>query len=299
MAPKRKIVITGSTGFIGENFINAIQHFGLEIIKAPHNLDLNNSAETIGFITSSDPHLILHLATNRMQDRESSPSQSHNSLSRLDYNVVLASQKLMHLERFVAIGSCDEYGIQSFPYSESSLAKPISAYGFSKFALTEYLGDLSSKSGFPSVIVRPSVVYGPNQRTNMFIPTVFSAMIERRRLALSPGGQTRDFVYVDDVVEALISCLTKDSISPGSIYNLATQESFTIKDVANMIADLFGSKYRMLLEFGALDYRLSEVMDYRVNAQKARQELGWTSKVTLAEGLRILKNTPDYAVKKW
>ena len=66
-----------------------------------------------------------------------------------------------------------------------------------------------------------------------------------------------------------------------------------------MIADLFGSKYRMLLEFGALDYRLSEVMDYRVNAQKARQELGWTSKVTLAEGLRILKNTPDYAVKKW
>ena len=66
-----------------------------------------------------------------------------------------------------------------------------------------------------------------------------------------------------------------------------------------MIADLFGSKYRMLLEFGTLDYRPSEVMDYRVNAQKARKELGWKSKVTLEEGLRMLKNTSDYAVKKW
>ena len=299
MVSKGRLLITGSTGFIGEKLTNAIQHFGYEIINAPRNLDLNNSVETVEYITSADPHYILHLAVDRKQDRESSSSESHNSLSRLDYNVVLASQKLNHLERFVAIGSCDEYGIQSFPYLESSRAKPISAYGFSKFALTEYLGDVALKSGFPSVILRPSVVYGSNQRTNMFIPIVFSAMVEKRRLALSPGGQTRDFVHVEDVVDALILCLAKDSISPGSIYNLASQESFTIKDVANMIADLFGPKFRMLLEFGALDYRPSEVMDYRVNAQKARKELGWKSKVTLEEGLGMLKNTSDYAVKKW
>jgi nucleoside-diphosphate-sugar epimerase len=207
-----------------------------------------------------------------------------------------ASQKLKHLERFVAIGSCDEYGIQSSPYLESSIAKPISVYGVSKLSLTEHLIELSLKSGFPSVILRPSVVYGPNQPTNMFIPSVFNAIVEKRRLALSPGGQTRDFVHVDDVVEALISCITTEFILPGSIYNLASQESLTIKEVANKIVDLYGSKYRILLEFGALNYRSSEVMNYRVNAEKARKELGWKSKITLDEGVRLLKDTLDYGV---
>jgi UDP-glucose 4-epimerase len=296
MVSKRKLLITGSTGFIGKKMTDAFQIFGYEVLKAPQSLDLNDADKTIEFITSSDPHFILHLATDRSQDRESSSKESSNSLSRLDQNVVGASQKLKHLKRFVAIGSCDEYGIQSFPYLESSVAQPISVYGVLKLAFSKHLVELSLNSGFPSVILRPSVVYGPNQSPNMLIPSVFAAIIEKRRMALSPGNQTRDFVHVDDVVEALISCITTESILPGSIYNLASQESLTIKEVANKIADLYGPKYRMLLEFGALNYRHSEVMNYRVNAEKARKELGWKSKVTLDEGIRHLKDTLDYGV---
>jgi nucleoside-diphosphate-sugar epimerase len=289
MQPEMRLLITGSTGFIGKKLTEKIQGSGSEVIEIPQDLDLEEDDKTSEFITSIDPTHVIHLANNRKHERESSIEEHQFQVSRVDLNVTTACQRLKNLNRFITIGTCDEYGRQEEPFLETALAKPTNAYGKSKLALTQLLMEISEKNKFPSVILRPSVVYGANQLPDMFISSLFVAMLEQRKIPLTPGNQTRDFIHVDDVVEAITLSLKVENIPYGSIFNIATQRAITIREVAMMIADLFGSKHKSLLEFGALEYRPSEVMNYRVNAEKATRLLSWNSNIRLEDGLSSLK----------
>jgi nucleoside-diphosphate-sugar epimerase len=293
MLIEKKLLITGSTGFIGKKFLAQIEGLDFKVIETPKGLDLQNAELTSDFVQAADPQFILHLATNAKQLRESPRPTVKLSPNDIDINIVSASLKLRNLKRFVSLGTCDEYGIHPNPYSETDLTMPVSGYGSSKLAMSNYLLEFAKSFHLPSVILRPSVVYGTDQPSTMFVPSLFSAMKEKRVFALTSGDQTRDFIFVEDVIDAIIKSFTKGNIANGSIFNIASQSSLPIKGVANKIADLFGPEYRSLLDFGALDYRDSEVMDYRVNAEKASRELHWRTKVTLDQGLRILKDSTD------
>ncbi|CAN2170408.1 WcaG Nucleoside-diphosphate-sugar epimerases [Candidatus Nanopelagicaceae bacterium] len=291
MLIEKRLLVTGSTGFIGKKFLARIKGFDFKVIKTPKDLDLQNAELTSDFVQAADPHLILHLATNAKQLRESPRTTVKLSPDDIDVNIVSASLKLRNLKRFVSLGTCDEYGKHPNPYLETDLAMPVSGYGSSKLAMSNYLLEFAKNYDFPSVILRPSVVYGTDQPSTMFVPSLFSAMKEKRVFALTCGDQTRDFIFVEDLIDAIIKSFTEDNIANGSIFNIASQSSLPIKDVANKIADLFGPGYRSLLDFGALDFRDSEVMDYRVNAEKAASEINWRAKVSLDQGLRILKDS--------
>ena len=293
MLIEKRLLVTGSTGFIGKKFLARIEGFGFEVIKTPKGLDLQNAELTSDFVQAADPQFVLHLATNTKQLRESTRPTVKLPPDDIDVNIVSASLKLRNLKRFVSLGTCDEYGIHPNPYSETDLAMPVSGYGSSKLAMSNYLLEFAKNHNFPSVILRPSVVYGTDQPSTMFVPSLFSAMKEKRVFALTSGDQTRDFIFVEDLIDAIIKSFTEDNIANGSIFNIASQSSLPIKDVANKIADLFGSGYRSLLDFGALGFRASEVMDYRVNAEKAASELNWRAKVNLDQGLRVLKDSTD------
>jgi nucleoside-diphosphate-sugar epimerase len=291
MLSEKRVLVTGSTGFIGKKFTERIRKSGFEVIEIPENLDLEEDKQTLDFVTSTDPTHIVHLASNRNHERELPSEQLQFQISNIDHNIISACQKLKNLHRFVSIGTCDEYGKQNDPYLETTLACPISAYGQSKLALTKLLVEISESKNFPSVTLRPSVVYGTNQSPNMFIPSLFVAMQEQKRIPLTKGEQTRDFVHVDDVVDAIFLSLTSKNIPNGSILNIGTQRSLPVKSVAIMIADLFGSTHKSLLGFGILEYRPSEVMNYRVNAEKAMRVLTWKPKISLEDGLKNLKES--------
>ena len=159
---------------------------------------------------------------------------------------------------------------------------PVNAYSQSKQSLTHLCEVLHHLHGLPVVILRPSIAYGPGQSTDMFLPALIRALLTDTPFAMTAGGQTRDFVYVSDVVDAMLLAATRAGVA-GEILNIGSGQPVTIATLAQKVAAIIGKPE--LLQIGKLPYRQGEVMSYSVDAGKACALLGWAPQVGLDEGL--------------
>jgi nucleoside-diphosphate-sugar epimerase len=186
------------------------------------------------------------------------------------------------LRSFVQIGSSDEYGSNSAPQNENQRELPFSPYSFSKSASTLFLQMLFKAEGFPSVILRPFLVYGPGQGKNRFIPHVINECIKNSEFPVSPGLQLRDFCLVDDIVDSIILALDNDD-AYGEVINIASGEPISIKDIVMKIQNIIGLGKP---EFGAIKYRKGENMNLVADITKAKKILNWSPNASLNYGLK-------------
>lgn len=186
------------------------------------------------------------------------------------------------LKRFVQIGSSDEYGNLSAPQCEDSREQPISPYSFAKVASTHFLQMLHRTEGFPGVVLRLFLTYGPYQYEDRFIPQIIKACRRNEIFSVSKGMQTRDFCYVEDVVKAITLAFTAKDVE-GQVLNIGSGVPTTIREVIERVQILVGGGTP---RYGDLQYRVGENMALYANIQKAQEKLGWSPKVTMDEGLR-------------
>ena len=182
---------------------------------------------------------------------------------------------------FVQIGSSDEYGNATAPQLETTREAPISPYSLAKTAATHFLQMLWRTDGFPAVILRLFLVYGPGQDEGRFLPQVIHGCLQDRRFPVSEGGQLRDFTYVDDIVEGIFSAFDVPEVY-GRVVNLATGIPATIRGVIERVRSIVGFGQP---EFGRIPYRPGENMALWADTKLARELLGWAPKVSLEEGL--------------
>jgi nucleoside-diphosphate-sugar epimerase len=116
------------------------------------------------------------------------------------------------------------------------------------------------------------------------VPSVVRALLERRPIELTPGEQVRDFVYVDDVAEALLDTALRPGLD-GVTANVGTGVQTTVRDLCLKVAELTGG--HELLRFGALPYREDERFAWRAATEHAATVLGWRARTSLEEGLRL------------
>ena len=100
-----------------------------------------------------------------------------------------------------------EYGLASSPQRENSKCEPKSVYGRAKFLSTQYLLNLYKKNKFPVTIVRLYQIFGPYQDLNRFIPVVINSCKDKKDFPCSHGRQYRDFLYIDDLIDAIFLIL--------------------------------------------------------------------------------------------
>jgi UDP-glucose 4-epimerase len=136
----------------------------------------------------------------------------------------------------------------------------------------------------PVVVLRPFIVYGPGQRDGMMLPALLKTLAQGQEFALTPGEQTRDFVYVDDVVDALIAAAVRNGAA-GEVFNVCSGEERRIRDVAELAVRIAGASPSRL-KIGALPYRENEVWRLVGSNRKARALLGWSPRVQLEDGLQ-------------
>ena len=187
-----------------------------------------------------------------------------------------------NLKGFIQIGSSDEYGDNTAPQNENHRELPISPYSFAKVASTHFLQMLYRTEGFPVVILRPFLVYGPEQDDNRFIPQIIKGCLNNEKFSVSHGEQLRDFCYIDDVVDAIFLSIKNDDCF-GKVINIASGEAISIKDVITNIQNIIGMGKP---QFGKVPYRVGENMELYANICKAKNLLKWVSKVGLKHGLR-------------
>lgn len=297
-----KVLVTGANGFIGKNLVKALSQYGnkfeIHSISRENNVSSKNSQKihlvdltNLNFlkqvVMNIDPNIIIHLAYSKQRNEKIGISNQIYLLNlQISSNIIEASRTLKSLKKFIFFGSCDEYGIQKNSFKENQLERPLTSYGLSKLSITKKLKALYLKENYPSVIIRPSVVYGEGQDESMFLPSLANSIRKEKNFKMTMGEQYRDYIYIDDLIEAIILLLNNKNLDLGEIINISYGESYQIKKIAIKLANLIKKDGELLLRMGSIPYRKTEVMNYYTSNQKAKDLLDWYPKTTLEEGLK-------------
>jgi nucleoside-diphosphate-sugar epimerase len=203
---------------------------------------------------------------------------------------VLATQRLlevaMHmksLRRFVYASSSSVYGdALTLPVSEAgNMPLPLSPYGVTKLS-AEHLCTLYHRNfGVPTVSLRYFTVYGPRQRPDMAFHRFCKAILEHQPLRIfGDGGQTRDFTYISDVVEANLRAASVDA-AIGQVFNIAGGSRVTMHSVIAMLREITG----LPVPVECIEKQHGDVRDTFADTELAQRILGYQPRVSLREGL--------------
>lgn len=299
MSPDKRVLVTGHNGFIGRHLCSSLKENNFSVIGIgrglnnlsygrflSYEIDILNQQEVSNIIQANNPQVIVHLAGGPSRQNSINDFQKYLDISQqVSNNIIDAAIKLPCLEKFIFLGSCEEYGCIDPPFLESSQELPSSAYGLSKLMITRYLQTLSSIFDFPAIILRPSIVYGPGQSKNMFLSDLINHLIEKKVFNMSSGLQTREFIFIDDLIRAiLLSIEAKDC--NGEIINISSCSPIIIKDLAKVLeSQILGADSNMI-KFGAKDYRVGESLSYYADNTKASRLLGWSPLISLEDGIQ-------------
>lgn len=298
MAPK-EVLITGGSGFIGANLILnllKLKNFSLNIILRPNSknlwriepipneikvfrVDICDNNEVNRLIKKIKPNIIFHLATYGSYPNED------NFGKILNVNV-LATINLVRIcagvgfESFVNLGSSSEYEASNKPISENDPLGPATNYGWSKAAAALFCQQFAKSNNLKIATVRPFSVYGPFENPDRLIPTLMIGAILAKRVNLAKPNSVRDFVYVDDVIDALLLC-AKRKVS--GIFNIGYGREYSVKEVYNKILKI--SKRKFVANWGKEESRIYEPSHWHADIRLAKNALGWKPKNTLRLGL--------------
>lgn len=300
MLSNSRILITGANGFVGHHVCAAILKADAKLTQlvranvpsrktknAQIVVDLTNRHRVAEIFSALQPDYVIHLAGEK--NRNDIGAQFRDSYDRnlsISLNVIEACLELPKFKRLIFLGSCDEYGQISSPFDEKQREMPANTYGLSKLAVTKILSGLYHSRQFPSVVLRPTVIYGPNQGDEMFLSALIQSLLVQKDFAMTLGDQYRDFVYIDDVVDAIIKALTSVNQVNGEVVNIGSGVSCQVKKIAMLVADLIHPDAYSRLEIGTVPYRTNEAMNYAVNIGRAEQLLGWQPTTNLEKGLQ-------------
>lgn len=297
---KKKVLITGASGFIGKHLIRKLLSYNYNIIcfdlafdeefvlEFGDKLEIRsgNLIDTVSIkklIKNYTPEYVFHLAGSKNRTNALHEFKSSHEINYLGtLNLFEALLKDENLKLVAILGTIEEYGHAHSPFKEDSQELPNSAYGLSKLSATKLAMIFYHQFNLPVVVLRPSIAYGPHQGEEMFIPALIKSLLRQQQFKMTEGHQLRDFLFIDDLTDALIRCLSCIRLG-GEIINIASGTSVTIRDIAMQIAKKTNSNEN--LEVGKLPYRNFEIMNYTVDISKASTLLQWYPKTKLEDGL--------------
>ena len=183
---------------------------------------------------------------------------------------------------WIGIGSQAEYGRQSGVLREDLIPNPDTAYGVAKLCLGKMLQTLSELSNIRYVWLRLLATYGPKDNSRNLIPSVIEKLQEKSRPSLTSGEQIRDYLYVEDAVEAIhrVACAPNGQ----GVYNLASGEAHSVREIVTRLRDMIDPS--LPLGFGDIPYGPGAVLDLQADVTRLRDATGWAPQTDLESGLK-------------
>lgn len=303
-----KILVTGGAGFIGSALANHLAGLGhrVRVVDDLSSGDPSVLDKAIAFTRGDvrdipklwtllrDVEVVYHLAAR--------VSVSESVLYPVEYNEVnvggtvslMTAVRDAGVRRVVLASSGTVYGEQEEqPVKESALARPSNPYAVSKLASEYYLSALGALYDIEVVMLRIFNAYGPGQAVPPSHPPVIPHFIRQALSGSTPtifgsGKQSRDFIYISDVVDALTTAGMVDN-ADGLIINIGSGEEVSINDLVKKIEEFLGKRVLALHNPG----QSGGVSRLVADTELAKKILGFRAKVDIDEGLRLLLRRPE------
>ena len=183
----------------------------------------------------------------------------------------------------VRLGSSTEYGEAAAPMDEESPVRPRGFFGATKAAGSMLTVAAAHRRGMRSTVVRAFQVYGPLDHPGRLVPSALRAARTGGPLPLTGPGLRRDWVYVDDVVEACVRVAGADHLAPGQVLNVGTGRQVANEELVAEVERVTGRPVRVVV--GGHEGRTWDAASWVCDPSLARTLLGWVAKVDLADGL--------------
>lgn len=304
IVPGQRVVVTGGAGFVGSNIVRRLLKEGAKVVVLDDFYTGNESNLPIGdenlevvkgsvtdFELTRDvvrgSISVIHEAARNIIVSTRNPREDYEVNIGGTLNVLLAVRECK-VPRMVYASSASVYGNPRYlPINEDDSTNMLSPYAVSKFAGENYCKAFYESYGLSTSMVRYSNVYGLAQRPDNPYCGVIAKFFEMAMSGRAPrihgdGEQTRDFTYIDDVVDATLLA----GFSPkaeGQVYNVGTGRETSVNQLARLIIQITGAE----VEPEYVDRRdIDNIRRRVVNIEKIRRELRWSPSVTIEKGLR-------------
>lgn len=294
-----KVLVTGGAGFIGSHVVDRLVQEGYEVsvidnLCTGKRKNLNKKAKFYKMDIQSHgvdrvfrtqrPVVVIHLAA-QMNVRASTEDPTFDASVNILGTINVLEHAVRHGVRKVTFASSGGaiYGEQDvFPASESHRTDPLSPYGISKLAGEKYLAYYAHEQGVKYVALRFGNVYGPRQEPEgeAGVIAIFTKKMLKgdQPIINGTGKQTRDFVFVEDVVESIMATLNPDV---QGIFNVGTGQETTVNECYKLLKEFTGSD--CVERFGPA--KKGEQLRSVLDVSKLRETFGWDTHVSLSDGL--------------
>jgi GDP-L-fucose synthase len=295
---ERRVLVTGSGGFLGRSVVERLRRAGVEELILPRRRDddLTEQSAVRRLLSESSPDMIIHLAAevggigaNREQ-----PGRFFYANALMGI-LLIEEARRAGVKKFVQVGTICAYPkFTPVPFREEELwsgypEETNAPYGIAKKALLVQLQAYRSQYGFNGIYLLPVNLYGPHDnfdpRTSHVIPAIVRKMIEAREAGdpvveiWGTGRASREFLYVDDCARGIV--LAAERYDEEEPINLGTGQEITIGELALLIGELVGFEGKLHFDASKPDGQPRRCVD----TTRAREKFGFTADTPLREGL--------------
>lgn len=290
---KKKVLITGAAGFLGKRLAKRLNNedyhpclTSLESNKdlSIEKLNLLNYSDIEKVIKKTKPAIVYHLGALVNLSRDYEVAQQCIGVNIKGTLNLLESLRIFPPKKFIFTSTEEIYGDNPLPFKENQLPQPPSTYSISKIAAENLCKMYAQALGFSLVIFRIGTIYGSEQPLSRFIAQIIVKALENEDILINSGEKKRDYVYIENVVDALILSQKIKLEHQIETINLGGQRSYQLKRLVEMIIKLTKSKSRVTI--GAFPDRVSEADEWLMDITKAKKLLNWKPTTSLESGLK-------------
>ena len=298
---KTKILIFGGSGFIGYHLTKKCVKKGWSVTSISKHIlkkekivkkafySIKNLENFRNFKNISKDYDFVVNASGYINNNDNLTYKNHNF--KIVKNIIRHFRNT-NIKAFLNIGTSAEYGGMFSPQNEKVKTLPKSKYGKDKLKCTKILINSFKTINFPAIVFRTYQVYGPLQETNRLIPIAANSCYLNKKFDCSDGSQIRDYIYIDDLTEAILKALN-NKLAIGQIFNIGSGSGVSLKQIIDSTKKFF-KKGRPL--FGKIKSRKDENKEIIADISKIKRILKWKPKVKFKLGLR---RTLKYYKKKY
>ena len=301
MSVRRRVLVTGGTGFVGANLVRRLVadgHAVHVVVRAPgaswrlagvrddvrlHRASLDDRGAVERVVRRVRPEWVFHCAAHGAYSWET-------DLDRIVAVNVLGTINLVRaclrtgFEAFVNAGSSSEYGFKRRAPGERDWVEPNSHYAITKVAGTHFCRFTAQHERVKIATLRLYSVYGPWEEPGRLMPTLIAHGLRGRLPPLVDPRVARDYVYVDDVCEAFVLAAAKPHPEPGPVFNVGTGTQTRLREVVAVARRVLGVAEAPA--WGSMARRQWDTATWVADLRRIRHALGWRPRYTFERGFR-------------